>query len=188
MSKLTSSQVTSKTPGILRKGTTSLKSKSVPKSSLSQQNSLGTAGVVALRRVFDELGFKDRPADYPRIIKFGRRRGDNSEFTVVVSLDNPDEVKVIKSASKRAKSAKAGKKQSAKGRKSKASSIIDAGVVDADQSSSKSAAGSTLTQLRNPRSGRFVKVDKTVGTIIAHKKSSGAYKGVPVAETISSRK
>lgn len=45
----------------------------------------------------------------------------------------------------------------------------------------KSAAGSSLSQARNPRSGHYVKIDKVSGTIIAHKKSNGAYKGVPIA-------
>lgn len=190
MSKLASSQVTSRTPGTLRKGTASIKSKSAPGSALSQQNSPASAGVLALRRLFDELGerFKDRPEGFTtRIIKLGRRHGDNSEVAIIELVDKTREGKVNKSASKRAKSAKASKKQTAKGSKSKASSIVRAGQ-SSSKPSTKSAAGSTLTQLRNPRSGRFVKVDKTVGTIIAHKKSSGAYKGVPVAGTISSRR
>ena len=39
-----------------------------------------TAGVAALKRLFDELGerFKDRPGGYTRIIKLGRRDGDNA--------------------------------------------------------------------------------------------------------------
>jgi hypothetical protein len=46
---------------------------------------------------------------------------------------------------------------------------------------SKSVSGSALSQVRNPRSGRFVKIDKATGRIISHKKSEGAYKGVPIA-------
>lgn len=38
-----------------------------------------------------------------------------------------------------------------------------------------------VVQVKNPKSGRYVKVDRTAGKIIAHKKSSGPYKGVPVA-------
>lgn len=55
-------------------------------------------------------------------------------------------------------------------------------------SKSKSVAGSALTQVRNPRSGRYVLIDKTTGTIISHKKSTGAYKGVPIAKKRSKRK
>jgi hypothetical protein len=52
----------------------------------------------------------------------------------------------------------------------------------------KSAAGSALSQVRNPRSGRYVKIDKTTGRIISYKKSKGAYKGVPIAKKSSKRK
>lgn len=36
-------------------------------------------------------------------------------------------------------------------------------------------------QLRNPRSDRYVKVDRPRGAIVAHKKTPGPYKGVPIA-------
>ncbi|HYR10441.1 MAG TPA: hypothetical protein VEQ60_21885 [Longimicrobium sp.] len=36
-------------------------------------------------------------------------------------------------------------------------------------------------QLKNPRTGRYVKIDRTQGLIIAHKKSAGPYKNVPIA-------
>lgn len=55
-------------------------------------------------------------------------------------------------------------------------------------SKSKSIAGSSLTQARNPRSGHFVKIDKASGTILSHKKSRGAYKGVPIVDTRSKQK
>ncbi|HKP76247.1 MAG TPA: hypothetical protein VJT67_12035 [Longimicrobiaceae bacterium] len=38
-----------------------------------------------------------------------------------------------------------------------------------------------VVQVKNPRSGKYVKIDRTAGKIIAHKKSEGPYKGVPVA-------
>ncbi len=38
-----------------------------------------------------------------------------------------------------------------------------------------------VVQVKNPVSGRYVKVDRTAGQIVAHKKTSGPYKGVPVA-------
>src|SRR5712692_8401346 len=43
-----------------------------------------TAGVAAVRRLFDELGerFKDRPGGYTRIIKMGRRAGDGAELAI----------------------------------------------------------------------------------------------------------
>jgi len=45
-----------------------------------------------------------------------------------------------------------------------------------------------IVQVRNPRSGHFVKIDRTAGKIIDHKKSDGAYKGVPIARKSSKRK
>ena len=39
-----------------------------------------------------------------------------------------------------------------------------------------------VVQVKNPRSGRYVKIDRGVGRIVSHKKSSGPYKGVPVAK------
>lgn len=38
-----------------------------------------------------------------------------------------------------------------------------------------------VVQVKNPRSGHYVKVDRSAGTILAHKKSEGPYKNVPIA-------
>ena len=38
-----------------------------------------------------------------------------------------------------------------------------------------------IVQVKNPRSGHYVKIDRTVGKIMSHKKSEGKYKGIPVA-------
>ena len=38
-----------------------------------------------------------------------------------------------------------------------------------------------IVQVKNPRTERYVKIDRTAGKIIAHKQSDGPYKGVPVA-------
>ncbi|CAB5506136.1 hypothetical protein THERMOS_2241 [Bathymodiolus thermophilus thioautotrophic gill symbiont] len=38
-----------------------------------------------------------------------------------------------------------------------------------------------VVQVRNPRSGHYVKIDRTEGRIMSHKKSAGKYKNVPVA-------
>ena len=38
-----------------------------------------------------------------------------------------------------------------------------------------------VVQLKNPRSGRYVKIDRAAGMIIGHKKSAGPYKNVPIA-------
>jgi len=38
-----------------------------------------------------------------------------------------------------------------------------------------------VVQVKNPRTGHYVKIDRNAGKIISHKKSEGAYKNVPVA-------
>jgi len=64
-----------------------------------------SAGVAALRRLFDELGerFKDRPGGYTRIIKMGRRAGDGAELAIIELVDNAREKEAQTAARKRAK-------------------------------------------------------------------------------------
>ena len=38
-----------------------------------------------------------------------------------------------------------------------------------------------VVQVKNPKTDRYVKIDRTAGQIVSNKKSSGPYKGVPVA-------
>jgi large subunit ribosomal protein L17 len=64
-----------------------------------------TAGVAALKRLFDEFGerFKDRPGGYTRIIKLGRRAGDGAELAIIELLGNPREAAAEEAAKKRTK-------------------------------------------------------------------------------------
>jgi len=38
-----------------------------------------------------------------------------------------------------------------------------------------------IIQTKNPKSERYVKIDRSAGRILAHKKSPGPYKNVPIA-------
>jgi large subunit ribosomal protein L17 len=64
-----------------------------------------TAGVAAVKRLFDEFGerFKDRPGGYTRIIKLGRRAGDGAELAIIELLGNPREAAAEEAAKKRVK-------------------------------------------------------------------------------------
>jgi len=76
-----------------------------------------TAGVAALKRLFDELGkrYAERPGGYTRIIRLGRGDGDNAELAIIELVDNPREreaadAKKARPAAGKKKSAKAGGK------------------------------------------------------------------------------
>lgn len=38
-----------------------------------------------------------------------------------------------------------------------------------------------IVQVRNPKSDRYVKIDRDAGKILSHKKTPGPYKNVPIA-------
>jgi hypothetical protein len=43
-----------------------------------------------------------------------------------------------------------------------------------------------IVQTKNPRTGRYVKVDRNKGRILSTKKSIGPYKGIPITRKRSS--
>jgi large subunit ribosomal protein L17 len=80
-----------------------------------------TAGVAALKRLFDDLGkrYAERPGGYTRIIRLGHRDGDNAELAIIELVGNARE----ESARAPKKSAgKAGKKSAKAGAKAETSS------------------------------------------------------------------
>ena len=44
-----------------------------------------------------------------------------------------------------------------------------------------SKKGKNIVQVKNPKSNHYVKIDRSAGKIISHKKSEGPYKNIPIA-------
>ncbi|MBW6471422.1 MAG: hypothetical protein K0A90_09415 [Methanosarcinaceae archaeon] len=38
-----------------------------------------------------------------------------------------------------------------------------------------------IVQVKNPKSGHYVKIDRSIGIILSYKKTEGPYKNIPIA-------
>jgi hypothetical protein len=63
------------------------------------------------------------------------------------------------------------------------SKLLNRVIIMADRKSKKT----DVVQVKNPRSGKYVKIDRAKGKILDHKKSDGPYKNVPVARKKSGK-
>jgi large subunit ribosomal protein L17 len=94
-----------------------------------------TAGVAALRRLFDELGerYKDRPGGYTRILRLGRRAGDNAELAIIELVDNQGERDALEAAKKR-------KSVGSKKKKAETKSVDRGGAAQKEQAETSAKA------------------------------------------------
>lgn len=102
-----------------------------------------TAGVAAVKRLFDELGerYKDRPGGYTRILKIGKRGGDSAELAIIELVDNTREREALEAARKRTRSAASKKKTLESAKETKASTRTKSKETEARAKDTEAAAG-----------------------------------------------
>lgn len=102
-----------------------------------------TAGVAAVKRLFDELGerYKDRPGGYTRILKIGKRGGDSAELAIIELVDNTREREALEAARKRTRSAASKKKTLESAKETKASTRTKSKETEAKAKDTEAAAG-----------------------------------------------
>jgi len=49
------------------------------------------------------------------------------------------------------------------------------------KNTNKIKTGHDIVQVKNPKNERYIKIDRTEGTILSQKKTPGPYKNIPVA-------
>jgi large subunit ribosomal protein L17 len=102
-----------------------------------------TAGVAAVKRLFDELGerYKDRPGGYTRILKIGKRGGDSAELAIIELVDNAREREALEAAKKRARSTASKKKTLESAKETKASTRTKPKETEAKAKDTEAVAG-----------------------------------------------
>lgn len=107
-----------------------------------------TAGVAAVKRLFDELGerYKDRPGGYTRILKIGKRGGDSAELAIIELVDNAREREALEAAKKRARSTASKKKTLESAKETKTSTRAKAKETEAKAKDTQAEAKAKDTE------------------------------------------